>query len=73
MSLELSVPQAVYALTVFMRKTYPDLKPNVDYRIPGESTFKEWGESVYEITCTVNRSRGSRLDDASIIFYMHDD
>ena len=70
MSSELSAAQAVYALTVFMRKSYPDLKSGVDYRIPGESTFKEWGESIYEITCTVNRSR---LDDASIIFYMHDD
>jgi len=49
MSSALSAPQAVYALTVFMMKTYPDLAPGVDYRIPGESQFKEWGEAIYEV------------------------
>lgn len=49
MSSELSAAQAVYALTVFMMKTYPSLQPGVDYRIPGESTFKEWAESIYEV------------------------
>lgn len=49
MSSELSAAQAVYALTVFMMKTYPDLEPGVDYRIPGESTMKEWAESIYEV------------------------
>ena len=49
MSSELSAPQAVYALTVFMMKTYPNLEPGIDYRIPGESQFKEWAEAIYEV------------------------
>ena len=49
MSSELSAAQAVYALTVFMMKTYPSLQPGIDYRIPGETTFKEWAESIYEV------------------------
>jgi len=50
MSSELSAPQAVYALTVFMMKTYPKLEPGVDYRVPGESQFKEWAEAIYEVS-----------------------
>ena len=52
MSSELSAPQAVYALTVFMMKTYPNLEPGVDYRIPCESQFKEWAEAIYEVSTT---------------------
>jgi hypothetical protein len=70
MASEISACQAVYCLTVFMMKTHPDLTPGVDYRIPGESVFKEWGECIYELVCEVNRSR---LDEALIIYYKHDD
>jgi len=41
MASEISACQAVYCLTVFMMKTHPDLTPGVDYRVPGESVFKE--------------------------------
>ncbi len=45
MASELSAAQAVYCLSVFMLKTDPSsLVPDVDYRIPGGSSFKEWGE-----------------------------
>jgi hypothetical protein len=57
MASELSASQAVYCLTVFMMKTYPDLVAGVDYRIPGESVFKEWAESIYDVVCELNRSR----------------
>jgi hypothetical protein len=50
MSSELSAPQAVCALTVFMMKTCPKLEPGVDYRVPGESQFKEWAEAIYEVS-----------------------
>ena len=49
MSSELSAAQAVYVLTIFMMKTYPGLVPGIDYRIPGESQFKEWAEAIYEV------------------------
>ena len=70
MSAELSASQAVYCLTVFMMKTHPKLVPGVDYRIPGESVFKEWGEGIYDVVAELNRSR---LEDARIIYYKHDD
>ena len=70
MSSELSAAQAVYCLTVFMMKTHPNLTPGVDYRIPGESVFKEWGEGIYDVVCELNRSR---LDEALIIYYKHGD
>jgi hypothetical protein len=44
MASEMSASQAVYCVTVFMMKTYPNLAPGVDYRVPSESSFKEWGE-----------------------------
>jgi hypothetical protein len=70
MASELSASQAVYCLTVFMMKTHPDLVAGVDYRIPGESVFKEWAESIYDVVCELNRSR---LDEALIIYYKLDD
>ena len=70
MASEISACQAVYCLTVFMMKTHPDLTPGVDYRVPGDSVFKERGECTYDLVCEVNRSR---LDEALIIHYKHDD
>ena len=70
MASELSASQAVYCLSIFMQKTYPTLELGIDYRIPSESSFKEWGEALYEVATTINRSR---LDQALIIYYQHDD
>ena len=70
MASEMSAAQAVYSLTIFMMKTHPSLTPGLDYRTPSESVFKEWGEGLYELVCEVNRSR---LDEALIIYYKHDD
>jgi hypothetical protein len=70
MSSELSAAQAVFCLTVFMAKARPTLTPGVDYRIPGESVFKEWGEAMHGVVTELNRSR---LDEALIIHYKHDD
>ncbi len=71
MASELSASQAVYCLSIFMQKTYPTLiLLGIDYRIPSKSSFKEWGEALYEVATTINRSR---LDQACIIYYQHDD
>ena len=53
MASQMSAAQAVYAVTIFMLKTYPKLKAGKDYRMPGESTFKEWAEAIYEVSALV--------------------
>ncbi len=51
---EMSASQAVYCVTVFMMKTYPNLSPGVDYRVPSASSFKEWGEISHPVCCITN-------------------
>jgi hypothetical protein len=54
MASEMSASQAVYCVTVFMMKTYPNLSPGVDYRVPSASSFKEWGEVSHPVCCISN-------------------
>ena len=70
MACNMDAAQARYALCVFMLSTHPDLKEGVDYRVPSVSTFKEWGDCLYPIAESVNRTA---LDTAVAIYYHHDD
>ena len=70
MACNMDAAQARYALCVFMLSTHPNLNEGIDYRVPSVSTFKEWGDCLYPIAVSLNRTA---LDTAVAIYYHHDD
>ena len=55
-------PQAEAVLRRVLLKIFPDLKEGVDYRIPAQSTFKEWRDFLKPVCEFISVDALSKCD-----------